>query len=133
MVAKAKLGNAKGRVVTVRTLPGGKYEMTFRGQGVFVNVPIQDCGTITLERTPAGGIRIEGWVNLDGPDASLTWKGAGLAKDGSKYPMGSFAVFGEFTRVSGKFSHLADTVCLPIFQAADDETYFWECTEWTFS
>ena len=134
MVVKGTLGSASGDIVSLKTLPDGKYEVVFRGSGTFEGVPIKDCGTCILSRRPTGpGMALEAVVNLEGQNRDgtfLAWNGEGLCKDGNKFPASNWAVMGQFTDVRGKFSHLADTICLPDFSIFEDLTYKWECTDW---
>ena len=126
---------ASGDVVSLKTLPDGKYEAVFFMDRVLLKVsPLKNCGTCILSHRSTGpGMALEAVINLEGQNHDgtfLAWKGERLCKDGSKFPAMNWAVMGQFSCVCGKFSHVADTICLPVFSILEDLTYKWECIDW---
>ena len=131
MVLKEKLGEASGKLVTIRGLPDGKFETTFRGNGTFLGQPIKDTGTIVVETLQNGASRLEGTVTLVAKGGVTTWTGFAIAKnEGLTFPAANFAPAGEFRFATGTFASLIDVVVCCEYHVDEDENYNWVCYEW---
>ena len=124
------LGEAQGKVASLRALENGRIEVSLQGTGKILGSDIMDVTTFSSEMMPNGTAQGEGQSLQMGADLMAEWRGTGVGRPkgpGSwKYSYG-----GMYKKVSSpKFARLLESYVVGEYNSDADGNYTWKLWEW---
>jgi hypothetical protein len=130
------VGEARGRITTMRVLPDGKMEVSQQGTGKLLGSEISDAATYWTVMRPNGTAYGEGQQAIMSSDGSAVWKGSGVGKPTIGQGGGSgwkYSVVGAFQTVaSQKWGRLFDVCTVEEYEVDQNQNYHWKMWEWKY-
>jgi hypothetical protein len=130
------VGEARGRITTMRVLPDGKMEVSQQGTGKLLGSEISDAATYWTVMRPNGTAYGEGQqAIMSGDGSSAVWKGSGVGKPIGQGGGGGwkYSVVGAFQTVaSQKWGRLFDVCTVEEYEVDQNQNYHWKMWEWKY-
>ena len=129
------VGEARGRITTMRVLPDGKMEVSQQGTGKLLGSEISDAATYWTVMRPNGTAYGEGQQAIMSSDGSAVWKGSGVGKPIGQGSSGGwkYGVVGIFQTVtSQKWGRLFDACTVEEYDVDQNQNYHWKMWEWKY-
>ncbi len=128
-----EIGHSSGAVTGIRVLKGHVMEVSFRGQGALLEVPITDLGTYLQTVTPNGMIHGDDShvVMLTEDGEAAKWWGFGIGKPTGPGFTSSWGVAGTFETTSSKLAKLDSMATVVEYEVGENGEYRWKMWEWT--
>lgn len=126
------VGEAKGKIASLRALENGRIEINLQGSGKLLGSDISDITTFWSEMRPNGTAYGEGNSLTMGMDGMAEWKGHGIGRmteqGGWKYSYGG--VFNKAT--SPKWARLLGVYIVGEYEADMNGNYHSKMWEWKY-
>ena len=128
------VGEARGKITTMRVLPDGKMEVSQQGTGKLLGSEISDAATYWTVMRPNGTAYGEGQQAIMSGDGSAVWKGSGVGKPTGQGGGGwKYSVVGAFQTVaSQKWGRLFDVCTVEEYEVDQNQNYNWKMWEWKY-
>jgi hypothetical protein len=127
------LGEARGKIASMKVLPDGKVEVSVQGRGNLLGSEITDIVTYSAVMRPNGTAYGEAHEMAMSNDGGLAvWTGAGVGKPtghgGWKYSYGG----AHQNASSQKWARLLDVYTVGEYEVDENGNYHWKLWEWKY-